>query len=725
MNAWARFNVWFESRALWSHASFLYAVVLLIVVTTYLATWPIQMLDTDLWYHLNSGRYILTHHQLPQESYFSFLEPRPWIDYFWLFQVVVYQVYTWAGYLGLVALRALLFAAIGVTLLALLFTVSDRAQLRHTPWMAFVFVCAITVLLPRAFNLRPHLFTYLCITLMLYILECRPHQAWWLPGLAVLWVNFQGIAYPMLWLISGSYLLQALYRGWRRQAPRWWSRKVGSAALACFPAVLLTPHGARLLPLPFTPTTLGSEYIAEMRPMDLFEVLSAHIVALAPSSMVFFSLLAGAIGLAAVLLLTRRREQFAPLLLCLGGWYLLSKGGRFVNEFFLLSLPLLRAHPLSFLPGVMRRVPKPVYFGLVVGLMLMPLRYVMETFRHRPAFPFSSVGLPVGTATMLQAYGQSSRVLNEPNIGGYLQWMLYPKHRIYIDMEAIVLFSDEDLFAAGSVFSDPQVLGWALARYRPDFLLVPLQVEGFPDRIKHWPAYELVWCDDGGALYADRQRHPTWQPLAAYDPFRLAKEGVEAVLKDPEVKAAAWLEEAERLIRPGMSYGMGRHVAAALRLAQGDAPRVLEYAQALIHDFPYLRTGYELRGDAFRALGQLEAASAAYELALSDHVGQATTSLLQHFAMVLSAQGKYAQAYQRLRTATPLYGGETSAEDLYRMAVTAFLAGKPDEARRLFRYLYRYRMPLDDSAWARRVRQRLEALGLGFDPLPDPGNTDR
>ena len=72
----------------------LYILLLILVGAYYLVRWPIVFLDADLWYHMNGGRYIAEHWRIPTESFFSFLSPpRAYVDYYWLFQVLVYSIY--------------------------------------------------------------------------------------------------------------------------------------------------------------------------------------------------------------------------------------------------------------------------------------------------------------------------------------------------------------------------------------------------------------------------------------------------------------------------------------------------------------------------------------------------------------------------------------------------------------------------------------------------------
>lgn len=92
-----------------------YLLLLCFLSFGYLLAWPIMKTDTDIWYHLCGGRYLYEHHALPQTTYFSFISSpaRPWVDYYWWFQAAAYQLYSWFGYYGLIALRALLHKATG------------------------------------------------------------------------------------------------------------------------------------------------------------------------------------------------------------------------------------------------------------------------------------------------------------------------------------------------------------------------------------------------------------------------------------------------------------------------------------------------------------------------------------------------------------------------------------------------------------------------------------
>ena len=238
----------------------LYVLILLCTTTYYLATWPIVAGDTDLWYHLNSGRYILEHKSLPHNSFFSFISPpRAWIDYFWLFQVLVYGLYSISDYYGLIFFRTFLY---GLTLVLIL-----RLLLKHpyakTSILPIVLITLYIMLLtPRYQLIRPYIFTYLFIITFFSILEFDHKQIKYLPILAILWMNLHGIVYPLMLFIIFSYLIDDLVGHLKDKIPL--QRKTFSyiipMVLSMY-AIFLTPHGLSLIGLPFIPTAYASQYI--------------------------------------------------------------------------------------------------------------------------------------------------------------------------------------------------------------------------------------------------------------------------------------------------------------------------------------------------------------------------------------------------------------------------------------------------------------------------------
>jgi tetratricopeptide (TPR) repeat protein len=215
-----------------------------------------EMGDSDIWWHLSGGRWILSHGRVPRLDPFTFAsEHRAWIDIHWGFQVLVAAVYD----LGGIAALILLAAAAGSS--AVLVAVTARR--RDWP-IAITVLCWLPalVLVSWRFDPRPEIFTLLYIACFLAVLwraDQRPRLMWILPAIQVLWVNSQGL-FILGPILVGFYLLEHVGKlaveRWRgtsaevQRAKRWWPQVAGAAvavAIACF----VSPYGFDAVRFPF------------------------------------------------------------------------------------------------------------------------------------------------------------------------------------------------------------------------------------------------------------------------------------------------------------------------------------------------------------------------------------------------------------------------------------------------------------------------------------------
>ena len=63
--------------------------------------------DFDVWWHLRGGQFILEHGAIPRVDIFTYTNAGgPWIDLYWLFQVIIALLYRVGGVSALVLLKA-------------------------------------------------------------------------------------------------------------------------------------------------------------------------------------------------------------------------------------------------------------------------------------------------------------------------------------------------------------------------------------------------------------------------------------------------------------------------------------------------------------------------------------------------------------------------------------------------------------------------------------------
>ena len=668
-------------------------VSLLILVGFYrLLRWPIEPFDTDLWYHLNGGRYIFQNHSIPSTSFFSFISPpRIWTDYYWLFQALVYWIYSHFDYHGLIALRALLYLA--TVSLAWLFLLKDRSENAPRSYFVVLGSFSLAVLIQRYLFVRPHIFTYFLLALFIYIVESGSKwRMWLLPWIALLWSNLHGVTYPIILWISGSYLSEYFWRRWRGKPTG-----QGDEFFFLLPlvfsmlAIYMTPHGFHLMGIPFMPMDYVSQTVSELI-ITWDQMLSIEISHMVPSYDTLFNLLAVFACSAAAISLMNRNARLSHLLLCIGGGVLLARGSRFMPDFVLLALPVLKNNPLwrsDAFGDRSSRFLRLFFFGL---LAMMPILFLRARFSNRPKYPFSQRGLPCGIAAFLKRVDAGGSILNSPNDGGYLQWMLYPRYKIFTDMQTPFLFSDEDYYVGVNVFTDEKVLAGVLSKYKPDFISVPIQNNGpvtsFKYRMRKFPDYAAVFFDDAEVLYVHKRRHAglfASYGLKDLDPFELVLYPETSIAdKKKRERVSKYIPKLLEIYPNGLT---ANYLAAALHEKKGSFSEMSAHAEVIVANFPELPMGYVLKGDAFKGLKRFGQAVSSYERALERLADSGKMSIYREMGLAYLEQNDYGKAYKTFKKCLYFSLGPEFLKNYDLLDLSAHLAGERREMQKTTTFL--------------------------------------
>jgi hypothetical protein len=232
-----------ERRRDWWRVS---VVVALLALAFLLGCFP--MGDFDVWWHLRGGQFILEHGAIPQVDIFTYTNAgRPWIDVYWLFQIIIALLYRAGGVSALVLLKA----AGGVAIVALALA-ARRPGARLWP-AVLAWLPAVIVLSGRLCE-RPELFSLLFLAGFLVVLGRaaeRPRWLWLLPLLQLLWVNCHGF-FVMGPLLSAAYAVELLYQRvrYRNTGAPGLARTFALAGGAVLVACLINPYGINAVSMP-------------------------------------------------------------------------------------------------------------------------------------------------------------------------------------------------------------------------------------------------------------------------------------------------------------------------------------------------------------------------------------------------------------------------------------------------------------------------------------------
>ncbi|WP_027553226.1 hypothetical protein [Bradyrhizobium sp. Cp5.3] len=364
--------------------------------------------DSDSFWQIKIGQWILDHQAMPYTDFYSFTRPgEPWISTSWLSQVMFalsYAQWDWAGPVILTALAVALSAAIFVYLL--------DAHLEIPRSVLFAMLAVVLSL--HHILARPHILALpvmiAWVGMLMAAADRRGTPSWyWLP-LMSLWSNLHGGFVLGLALIGPTALVAIWGMESGKQVRlllRWFLFGVAAMGAAC-----VTPYGWR--------TLLGATNILNLG--ELLSVISEWMPANFASFTAFEGALFGliAIGLFRGLTLSPPRILLILLLTWMGLTHVRS------IEAFAFLVPLVLAKPLG------EQSPRPEldatggeswparYVTALGALMIVGAAWTSTSIylsHHR--FSFTMEQTPVAAVDQLEQR-KAQRIFNAYQFGGYL-----------------------------------------------------------------------------------------------------------------------------------------------------------------------------------------------------------------------------------------------------------------------------------------------------------------
>ncbi|MBI5189031.1 MAG: tetratricopeptide repeat protein [Nitrospirae bacterium] len=663
--------------------------------------YPIYSGDTDFWYHLSDGRYISSTGTVPSNSYYSFLD-RQWVDYSWLFQYLIYKIYSISGFEGLIFLRSMVFS---ISLFLLFFYLSDKLF----P-LIFLSLYFMAFMARETYLIRPYIFSYLFIIMSIII--CKSHitrNALRITGLVLIglvWANIHGVEYVIFLLIVFAYT--ANYYGHLSLKMPFQKRDIYPilGLLLCVIVILINPNTYHLLKSPFISIKEVSIYINELRVPRIQDFLIfswGDLIRGTPLNLIFITAL--------VLFLTNlRRIKIGYLILFIAGVYLNLKGIRFGYEASLLFLPILKAYMPEFEFKMLRPPLKVVSIVVLLVFVSLPFYRVKEVIDNKSRYPISPDGLPEGVVRFLSSVGAGGRILNNHNTGGYLQWMLYPEYKIFIDMKVPFLFTKEDFILSGDMFRDNNVFEKVIKDHDPSFLSVShAYKESFKKIIKSYPYYIPVFYDAVEVLYVNEKHFPLIAErykLKEIDPFNT---NLNVDRMDAERRARV-LDEVLRMLSIYPGCGINNYLAGRIYLSSGDYDRAIYHAERIISNYPDKYVGFHLKAEALKMGGRLDEATGVYRKALEREMPVNThVKILEELMETYITDEKYEEAYRAYRRYINSQDDLLSSKGLVYAGTSASMLNKNKEARWLLYRAY-LKTPVEDTEHIQLIEDCLKRL---------------
>ena len=401
--------------------------------------------DTDFWWHLRTGQYIVETRSIPHTDIFSSIKfGSEWIAHEWLSEVAMFAIWKLTGFIGLIASFALIVTAAFVILYR-------RCVVRSVhPYVALFAVLFGAVASISTWGVRPHIFSVLFASSSIAVLESFARREmgiaiWWLVPLIVIWTNAHAgfvIGLALIALSIVGLLADRLLLSEERHADDW--KRVWTLVFllaACIAVVVFNPNGTRLFTYPLETLTSPAmmRYIEEWRSPNFHELR-------------FQGLLLLLIATFSALVLSKNKIRPRDLIMLAATTWATLRSARNVWLFVLVAVPLfaeafssfiwtyfpLRASDLAEQRKSGAAARGQAYANATILLLCVILvgLGVRRAANRQPIVEAEQ--FPINAIEFLKSERLAQPQYNEYEWGGYLIWKLYPQYKVYIDGRADV-----------------------------------------------------------------------------------------------------------------------------------------------------------------------------------------------------------------------------------------------------------------------------------------------
>jgi hypothetical protein len=520
-----------------------------------------EMHGSDLWWNVAAGREILQSGSVWLVDSWSYTSAgNDWTNHEWLADILYYL---WVSAFGL---ESLVFWKWLVVVLAYLTLQVSLSRKGVQP--AAAFICAVVAVAVAApfIDIRPHLYSLLGFSALLYLLLNRTPSTWKLLILFVLWVNLHG------GFIFGLMALGILVFPWHDLRPRAF-HEPARIVLLCTIACLLNPDGINSFLLPLTyaldsssPYRQLGEWLPPFKPGGIQSSLFIWVLWALP-----FVVLAYALpGIRKVTGLPWQR-----LVLCALTLLMALTSRRFI-PLFAISFAVLSAPIVEVLLERLKVEKWNVALAIIVlcwgGYRMLPYPISAGPAYHYLTAEYS---YPIDTLNYIEANGLGGNTFALYNWGGYIHWRSDGKLKVFIDGRANTVYNDTTYNQYVDVLRGKP--GWQelIESSGADYFLWPYNMYG------------------GGVKFQAMVNSGRWVPVYQDSISYLLARNTVKLAENPKPSSAT-------------PYRM--LAAAQLNAFRGDAATAAIQAKLVLDQIPYQRGACNLAVNSLRQTGKKDEA---------------------------------------------------------------------------------------------------------------------
>lgn len=516
--------------------------VALLALTVLFGVAVSEVHDFDLFWQLQSGRYMLQTGSWIYRDLFTLAADVPRFEHCWLHDLIFYGVFRLGGYGAISVLKGVLLTATGGLL-------AWTARRRGAAWRTILLLGMPLMLMTRGvWAERPQLWTFFLFALFLLVFDDWSRRGgrriYWLLPAMLLWTNLHAgslIAFP-LWLAfaagaAGVALLRAPRTIWQRLVP------LIIVLVGFLAASLATPYGGQLLRTLHVLPGIGSgggsggsnsdggaavaKVADHSRQMLTQFNLDWQVTTFANDPLFFFL-----VGFCLILLLLGWRRLALVDVCLLGGLTLMGlKLSRHVPFLFFAAIAVLPGYLEAAVTPLAQRFSermRRVVAGAVLAAALLLSLWLVQPVVATSGFfnpGLRTWHFPVAAAEFVRAEKLPANLYNTYDWGGYLSWQLYPDYLVFWDQRQ----DSAEMFRYGwEAMSGKE--NWRAIFERFEVKTVVTKTctvdtgEHYPllDRLRESRDWALVFADVSALVFVERNAVPeAWLSAHELPPSRI------------------------------------------------------------------------------------------------------------------------------------------------------------------------------------------------------------
>jgi len=385
------------------------------------------IMDHDFWWHLKSGEVILQQKALLSIDPFNYtgdiiVKGREYLilNGYWLWQIAAAGMFAFFGFNGIISLKIITAALISLTVFY---------QLKRQNLTGPVSVTLVTfgsMIFVSIYNLeRPQVFSILFLTILIGMISqirAGTPPSWMLLPMMTLWANIHGgfvVGDILLGIAAVGFLIQYHHEKEHLIRLLFWSLAgiLASFANPCGWTALIEAFNSLHNPLTASNVEYRSTW-AMFFTGSRFEAITLWIISL--------------FHFIALLLVPRRNwpEIFISVFVIAFGLMYLRNTGFIAVSLLPVTCYYLEEAMKNRISGLTPYVRWILFLACSVLIFWMGLQEWQ--LRKTSSGPIDST-FPVEMANFMKSSGLSGNLFNGHEIGGYLDWALYPQWKTFID----------------------------------------------------------------------------------------------------------------------------------------------------------------------------------------------------------------------------------------------------------------------------------------------------